>query len=74
LADGTALRIDDHGSRVSDEVWSLYRQAIARFGAVPTLIEWDNEVPPLEVLLDEAFHADHLIGKSRKDSTHADAA
>ena len=74
LADGSILRIDDHASRVSDEVWSLYRQAIARFGAVPTLIEWDNEVPPLEVLLNEALHAEHLMGNSRGTSSHADAA
>jgi uncharacterized protein len=74
LADGTTLRIDDHGSRVSDEVWRLYQQALVRFGAVPTLIEWDNEVPPLEVLLHEAAHADHLIDNSRRDSRHADAA
>jgi uncharacterized protein (UPF0276 family) len=74
LADGTILRIDDHGSRVSDEVWSLYRQAIARFGAVPTLIEWDNEVPLLEVLLLEARCADRLIDNSREESSHADAA
>jgi uncharacterized protein len=74
LADGSTLRIDDHGSRVSDEVWSLYQQALARFGAVPTLIEWDNEVPPLEVLVYEALHADRLIDNSRKGSRHADAA
>ncbi len=49
--------IDDHGSRVSDPVWALYRHAIARFGAAPTLIEWDTGVPPLEVLLDEAARA-----------------
>ncbi len=46
--------IDDHGSRVSAPVWTLYRHAIARFGAVPTLIEWDTGVPPLAVLLEEA--------------------
>ena len=40
--------IDDHGSRVSEPVWTLYRHAIARFGAVPTLIEWDTGVPPLD--------------------------
>jgi uncharacterized protein (UPF0276 family) len=74
LADGTVLRIDDHGSLVSDEVWELYRQAIARFGPVPTLIEWDNEVPPLEVLLQEASHASQLMDKSCKGSTHANAA
>jgi uncharacterized protein len=74
LADGSSLRIDDHASRVSDEVWSLYRQAIGRFGAVPTLIEWDNDVPALEVLLQEAAHADHLIGSSVGDLSRADAA
>lgn len=51
------LVIDDHGSRVSPLVWQAYRQAVARFGAVPTLIEWDTNVPALEVLLDEAAHA-----------------
>jgi uncharacterized protein (UPF0276 family) len=74
LADGSVLRIDDHGSRVGDEVWELYRQAIARFGAVPTLIEWDNEVPPLEVLLQEAGYASGLIDRSGEDFGHADAA
>ena len=49
--------IDDHGSRVCPEVWSLYRHAIGRFGAVPTLIEWDTDVPQLAVLLDEAARA-----------------
>ncbi len=46
--------IDDHGSRVAPEVWSLYEAALRRFGAVPTLIEWDTNVPPLDVLVDEA--------------------
>lgn len=49
--------IDDHGSRVCDAVWGLYRHAMGRFGAVPTLIEWDTDVPPLDVLLDEASRA-----------------
>jgi uncharacterized protein (UPF0276 family) len=49
--------IDDHGSRVCDEVWTLYRHALQRFGAVPTLIEWDTDVPDLSVLLDEAASA-----------------
>jgi uncharacterized protein len=46
--------IDDHGSRVCDEVWALYRYAVGRFGNVPTLLEWDTTVPTLDVLLDEA--------------------
>ena len=49
--------IADHGSRVCDNVWNLYRYAIQRFGAVPTLVEWDTDVPPLDVLLDEAGRA-----------------
>ena len=56
LPDGGTLRIDDHGSRVIGEVWALYREALARFGPVPTLIEWDTNVPPLDVLVGEARH------------------
>jgi hypothetical protein len=57
-ADGETILIDDHGSRVSGAVWSLYREAIARFGPRATLIEWDTDVPALDVLLDEAARAD----------------
>jgi len=49
--------IDDHGSRVCDAVWSLYGHAVERLGAVPTLIEWDTDLPELQVLLDEAGRA-----------------
>lgn len=49
--------IDDHGSRVCAEVWQIYRHALARFGEVPALIEWDTGIPPLSVLLDEAQRA-----------------
>jgi uncharacterized protein (UPF0276 family) len=49
--------IDDHGSRVCPPVWELYRYAINRFGAVPTLIEWDTDVPALDTLIDEAARA-----------------
>jgi len=46
--------IDDHGSRVHPPVWTVYRHAMARLGPVPTLVEWDTDLPPLEVLLAEA--------------------
>ena len=49
--------IDDHGSTVQEPVWQLYAHAIQRFGAVPTLIEWDTDVPALSVLLEEASRA-----------------
>jgi uncharacterized protein len=76
LPDGTTLRIDDHASRVIGDVWALYEEALARFGPVPTLIEWDNDVPPLGVLLEEAAHAGRLIATTAKitETSHADAA
>ena len=46
--------IDDHGSRVCEPVWQIYRHAQTRFGNAPALVEWDTDVPPLAVLLDEA--------------------
>lgn len=49
--------IDDHGSRVKPPVWALYQHAIQRFGNTPTLIEWDTDVPALDVLLAEAAMA-----------------
>jgi uncharacterized protein (UPF0276 family) len=51
------LLIDHHGDRVADAVWRLYEAALERFGPVPTLIEWDTDIPPLAVLLDEAAKA-----------------
>jgi hypothetical protein len=60
------LLIDDHGSAVCDDVWALYQQAIARLGPVPTLIEWDTDVPSLDVLVAEARKADGYLEKARE--------
>ena len=57
-----------------DDVWSLYEEALRRFGPVPTLVEWDTDVPPLDVLLGEARHADALIAAARQEGSRADAA
>jgi uncharacterized protein (UPF0276 family) len=51
------LLIDAHGMPVADVVWQLYRRTIARIGAVPTLVEWDNDVPPFATLAAEAARA-----------------
>lgn len=67
--EGEFCLIDTHGKPVSDEVWLLYRHALARFGAVPTLIEWDTDLPQLDVLLGEAAMADRHL-----ESCHARAA
>lgn len=52
-----SIRIDDHGSPVSDEVWALYDQALGMLGALPTLIEWDSGLPDLDILLAESAKA-----------------
>lgn len=50
-------RIDNHGTAVPEPVWAMYRAVVERVGAVPTLIEWDNAIPPLDRVLDEADRA-----------------
>ena len=54
---GRRLLIDSHSTSVSEVVWSLYRRALSRVGAVPTLIEWDNDVPPFPILSGEVARA-----------------
>jgi uncharacterized protein (UPF0276 family) len=58
---GEKCLIDTHGKPVAPPVWDLYRHAVRRFGRVPTLIEWDTDIPPLSVLLQEAAKADSLL-------------
>lgn len=58
------LVVDDHGSRVHAPVWPVYRHAVRRFGAVPTLIEWDTDLPALDVLLDEAARAQAAMSEA----------
>jgi uncharacterized protein (UPF0276 family) len=54
------LLLDTHDHAVPEGVWSLYRRAVARFGRVSTLVEWDDQIPPFEVLLAEARRAAEL--------------
>jgi uncharacterized protein (UPF0276 family) len=59
--DGVEIRIDTHGAPVCAEVWSLYADALAIIGHVPTLIEWDTDIPPLATLVAEAARADEFL-------------
>ncbi|MBS2132262.1 DUF692 domain-containing protein (plasmid) [Burkholderia thailandensis] len=72
LEGGHVLRIDDHGSRVAPEVWTLYDEALRHYGPVPTLIEWDTDVPPLETLMQEAATADTALERTRNEHAIAD--
>ena len=64
-AEGEDLLIDAHGSEVAPGVWGLYAEVLARTGPLPSLIERDNNVPPLDALLDEARLADSMISHCR---------
>jgi hypothetical protein len=67
---GAPLLIDSHGSPIADAVWTLYAHVIARAGALPTLIEWDNDVPDWPTLLAEAVAAQDILS----DASRASAA
>ena len=49
--------VDTHGAPVRDEVWDLFREALARTGPTSVLIEWDANIPPWERLAEEAARA-----------------
>ena len=66
---GCELLIDTHGEPVCEAVWDLYQAALQRFGDLPTLIEWDTQIPALGVLMAEAAKADQL-----RERIHAVAA
>ena len=59
--DSGPLRIDTHDREVCDEVWALFRHAVRRFGPRPTILEWDDRLPPLSTLLDEAWRARAIL-------------
>jgi uncharacterized protein (UPF0276 family) len=54
------LLIDTHAAPIAPPAWDLYEYALRRFGPRPTLIEWDNDIPPLATLLGEAAHAANI--------------
>jgi hypothetical protein len=60
-ANGARLLIDTHDRAVDAAVWALYRGVIAAAGPIPTLIEWDADIPPLAVLLEEAARVDAIL-------------
>jgi Uncharacterized protein conserved in bacteria len=70
---GARLLIDSHDTPVTDPVWALYEEVIARTGPVATLIEWDNDVPDWPVLRAEAEAAEAILrrAESRPVRNHA---
>jgi uncharacterized protein len=73
LGDGKTLLIDTHDNFVRSEVWALYDRAAARFGCVPTLIEWDQNLPSLSVLVAEAHKAQARMITAQTELHHDSA-
>ncbi len=70
-AGGREIFVDAHNHAVYDAVWELYKAALEKLGDVPTLVEWDSDLPPLSTLLGEARKADKLretVSKGKKNA------
>ncbi len=63
---GAPLLIDSHGAPVADPVWALYERVISATGPLPTLIEWDNDVPAWPVLAAEARAAKAILDRAAR--------
>jgi uncharacterized protein (UPF0276 family) len=71
---GSEIWIDTHAAAVKDPAWDLYAYTLRRFGVRPTLLEWDNDIPPLATLLGEAARADAIVAAvSAEEARYADA-
>ncbi|MFA5949250.1 MAG: DUF692 domain-containing protein [Hyphomicrobium sp.] len=67
--DGGRLLVDAHDRTIVDPVWALYARVVNRAGAVPTLIEWDNDIPSWDILFAEAKRADAVMaGRHSNDA------
>ena len=67
MIEGKSVLIDHHGAHVIEPVWELFRETIKRTGVKPTLIEWDTDIPSLEVLIAEASKAQLVLDSLQKE-------
>lgn len=61
---GCEVLIDTHAAAIAEASWDLYAYAVRRFGIRPTLIEWDNDIPPITALLNEAARANQIVAEA----------
>jgi hypothetical protein len=71
--EGDPLLIDSHDRPVAEAVWKLYEIIIGRCGPVPTLIEWDSDIPDWSILKAEALAAQAILDRYTRDVRHAAA-
>ncbi|MGB7286367.1 MAG: DUF692 domain-containing protein [Salaquimonas sp.] len=63
--EGSPLLIDAHDREICDDVWDLYRHTLSKTGPLPSLVEWDNDVPDWSILAAEALKADRILGTNK---------
>lgn len=69
LIKGKTIRVDDHGSQVCEEVWKLFEYAVQLAGhRIPTLIEWDTNIPSFEILIGQATRANNAMDQALTDN------
>ncbi len=69
LIEGKTIRVDNHGSKVCEEVWKLFEYTIKTAQSkIPTLIEWDTEIPSLEILVEQASTANKVMEKALREN------
>ena len=71
--DGNLL-IDSHSDHVDSQVWELFKHSLKTHGNVPCLIEWDNDIPPLDILLNEAAIATKIMNENKHHASTATSA
>jgi uncharacterized protein (UPF0276 family) len=73
--EGELLLIDSHNGPVADAVWKLFEIVVSRYGPVPTLVEWDSNIPDWPILKAEAAVAQAILDRSRgiAEARHAAA-
>jgi uncharacterized protein len=69
-----SMLLDSHSGKIAPEVEYFYITALRRFGVIPTLIEWDNDIPPMETLVEEASQIDKLLAACNNDKPQKDSA
>ena len=72
--EGEPLLIDSHDRPVADAVWALFESVVARAGPIPTLIEWDSEIPEWPRLEAEAAAAQAILDRAAAVARQSHAA
>jgi len=72
-ASGGTVMVDTHASPIAPAVWDLYAHTLRRVGPKPTVVEWDNDLPPLATLLAEAARVEAVCAQAGRETERSHA-